>query len=181
MRVVYQREKDKMARPKSINYINNAELYKHLSEYIHQYRAAKAAKTPLPKVPRYVGEAILLIAKNLATKSNFGGYSFRDEMIGDGCENCLRYLHNFNPEKSTNPFGYLSLILYRAFVRRIVSEKKESYTKHKMILNNSDVYDTIQAEMAGAMLDTVSLDKSSEIVRSFEESLQRKKDKIVKE
>lgn len=166
-----------MARPKSTNYINNAELYKHLSQYIHDYRDAVKNNVDLPQVPKYVGEAILLIARKLATKSNFGGYSFREDMIGDGVENCLRYLHNFNPDKSTNPFGYLTLIMWRAFVRRIEKENVESYTRHKMILGNADVYDTIQAEMSAAMLDVVSLEKSADVVRNFEAKQQRKKDK----
>jgi len=169
-----------MARPKSTNYINNAELYKHLSAYIVKYRKAKAEGkegNALPPVPRYVGEVILAIAKNLATKSNFGGYSFREEMIGDGCENCLRYLHNFDPDKSSNPFGYLTLIMWRAFVRRIEREKTESYTKHKMILSNADLYESIQGELSATMLDSLSLDKSSDIVRSFEDKQDRKKNK----
>lgn len=167
-----------MARPKSTEYINNAELYKHLSAYIYRYKQAKADGKKLPDVPRYVGEAILKISQNLAKKGNFSGYSFREEMESDGVENCLRYLHNFNPDKSTNPFGYLTLIMWRAFIRRIEKEATESYVKHKMLLNNSDVYDSIAAELSTALLDSLSLEKSGEIVRKFEEKQQRRKDKV---
>ena len=54
-------------------------------------------------------------------------------MIGDGIENCLRYVNNFNPEKSNNPFSYFTQIIYYAFIRRIQKEKKQSHVKHKMI------------------------------------------------
>lgn len=165
-----------MARRKANNYINNEELNKHLSAYTFAYRAAKEKGEQLPKVPEYVGKAILMIATNLATKSNFGGYSFREDMIGDGYENCLRYLHNYNPEKTKNAFGYLTLIMWRAFVRRIQKEQVESYTKHKMILNNSDFFDSVQSEMGKTMLDSVSLEKSSDIVRTFEARIDKKKE-----
>ena len=54
-------------------------------------------------------------------------------MISDGIENCLQYIHNFNPEKSKNPFAYFTQIIYYAFIRRIQKEKKQSHVKHKMI------------------------------------------------
>lgn len=166
-----------MARKRTNDYINNEQLNHHLSIYTTSYKKAKVNHTELPKIPEYVGESILLIARKLATKSNFGGYSYREEMIGDGVENCLRYLHNYNPEKTKNAFGYLTLIMWRAFVRRIQREQQESYTRHKMILNNSDVFESILDEMGSSMLDSVSLEKSSEIVRTFEERMIKKKEK----
>jgi len=54
-------------------------------------------------------------------------------MISDGIENCLQYMHNFNPEKSNNPFAYFTQIIYYAFIRRIQREKKQTHVKHRII------------------------------------------------
>jgi hypothetical protein len=58
---------------------------------------------------------------------------YRDEMISDGIENCLQYIHNFDPEKSSNPFAYFTQVIYFAFLRRIAKEKKQMEIKNKMI------------------------------------------------
>jgi hypothetical protein len=68
----------------------------------------------------------------LSQKPNFANYPFKEEMIGDGIENCLMYAHNFNPRKSKNPFSYFTQIIYFAFLRRIEKEKKQAYVKLKM-------------------------------------------------
>jgi DNA-directed RNA polymerase specialized sigma24 family protein len=66
-------------------------------------------------------------------KPNFINYSYREEMISDGIENCLQYIDNFDPTKSNNPFAYFTQIIYYAFLRRIAKEKKQSYIKGKLI------------------------------------------------
>jgi hypothetical protein len=71
------------------------------------------------------------IAEGLSHKPNFINYTYRDEMICDGIENCLMYFNNFNPEKSKNPFAYFTQIIYYAFLRRIQKEKKQTYIKYK--------------------------------------------------
>jgi hypothetical protein len=58
---------------------------------------------------------------------------FRDEMISDGIENCLQYIHNFDPEKSSNPFAYFTQVIYFAFLRRIAKEKKQLEIKTKIL------------------------------------------------
>ncbi len=68
-------------------------------------------------------------------RPNFINYAFKDDMISDGIENCLHYIHNFNPEKSTNPFAYFTQIIYYAFIRRIQKEKKQLYIKFKSMQN----------------------------------------------
>ena len=87
----------------------------------------------IPPVTNYIGECFLKIANHLAYKSNFVNYTFRDEMILDGIENCLTYMDNFNPEKSKNPFAYFTQITYYAFIRRIQKEKRQMETKFKYI------------------------------------------------
>jgi len=119
----------------SKNYVNNATLLQHLKVYLEQLREAKQQQLPEPKIPEYIGSCILLIATRLANKPNFAGYSFKEEMISDGIENSLMYLHNFNPDKSSNPFAYFTQIIKFAFIRRIQKEKKQHYIKVKNLEN----------------------------------------------
>ena len=58
---------------------------------------------------------------------------FREDMISDGIENCVQYIHNFDPEKSKNPFAYFTQIIHYAFLRRIQKEKKQLDIKTKII------------------------------------------------
>ena len=58
---------------------------------------------------------------------------FRDDMISDGIENCIQYIHNFDPNKSSNPFAYFTQIIHYAFLRRIQKEKKQLEIKTKII------------------------------------------------
>jgi DNA-directed RNA polymerase specialized sigma24 family protein len=68
-------------------------------------------------------------------------------MVADGIENCLQYLHNFNPEKSNNPFAYFTQIIYYAFLRRIAKEKKQTHVKHQLISKQEYVpFDTIDGD-----------------------------------
>lgn len=153
------------------NYVNNADLLKEMKIYVEKYSIAKSKNEEFPKVSNYIGECILLIANRLANKPNFSGYSFKEEMISDGIENCLMYLHNFNPEKSNNPFAYFTQIIKFAFIRRIQKEKKQHYVKIKnfenlqltdMIINNE--------------LKTVDLnDISHSFVKDYENQLTVKK------
>ena len=77
----------------------------------------------------------------MSYRPNFINYTFRDDMISDGIENCLQYLDNFNPKKSNNPFAYFTQIIYYAFVRRIQKEKKQTTIKQKLIQDaNYDDY-----------------------------------------
>lgn len=115
------------------HYVNNADFLKAILEYRDKKLQADAEGKPKPMVSNYIGECILKIATHLSYKPNFINYSYRDDMILDGIENCIHYIDNFNPEKSTNPFAYFTQIIYYAFLRRIAKEKKQSYIKGKLI------------------------------------------------
>lgn len=175
-----------MKKKQKNHYITNEEIYPPLAEYVRAYRKAKAADLPkeeYPRVPEKVGSAVLLIAQNLATKGNFSGYSFVQDMIGDGYENCIRYIHNFDPDKSSKPFSYITLIISRAFIRRIQKEQVHSYIRHKLVLSNSDVLDMMGTESSSSASDvpsvgSVNLGKSSDVVQKFENTLAEKKAKV---
>ena len=113
------------------NYINNEDFLNAMIEYKKEIALAEEKGEQSPPVPDYIGECFLLIAERLSYRPNFINYAFKEDMISDGIENCLQYVHNFNPEKSLNPFAYLTQIIYWAFVRRIQKEKKHLYVKYK--------------------------------------------------
>ena len=102
-------------------------------EYKDKCNKAEKRKRKHPPVTNYIGEWFLKIANHLSYRPNFINYTFRDDMISDGIENCLQYLKNFNPAKSNNPFAYFTQIIYYAFIRRIQKEKKQSNIKYKII------------------------------------------------
>ena len=109
-------------------------------------KQAKEFGVDPPPISNYIGECFLKIATHLSYRPNFINYTYREEMISDGIENCLQYVHNFNPEKSDNPFAYFTQIIYYAFLRRIQKEKKQAHVKNKMIENmNVDVFLTQEA------------------------------------
>jgi hypothetical protein len=123
-----------MARPKkSEHYVNNKDFLAALEQYAIDIERAKEKGLPKPQIPRYIGECFLKIANHLSYKPNFVNYMFKDDMICDGIENCVRYIHNFNPEKSKNPFAYFTQIIYYAFLRRIQQEKKQLEIKNKIL------------------------------------------------
>jgi DNA-directed RNA polymerase specialized sigma24 family protein len=109
---------------KKKNYVNNKDLLAALIEYKSKCVEAEESGEKNPQVPDYIGKCIMLIAQRLSTRPNFSGYMYKEEMVSDGIENCLQYIHNFNPEKSQNPFAYFTQIIWYAFLRRISKEKK---------------------------------------------------------
>ncbi len=119
--------------PNSAHYIDNKEFLVKISAYREERIEAEESGDERPQVTNYKGECFVKIANHLAYKSNFVNYTFRDEMILDGIENCLTYMDNFDPAKSKNPFAYFTQITYYAFIRRIQKEKRQMETKFKYI------------------------------------------------
>jgi len=119
------------------HYVNNKEFLEAMKLYRKSVNKAKREKRPKPPVTDYIGSCFLKIANHLSYRPNFINYTFRDDMISDGIENCLQYLDNFNPTKSNNPFAYFTQIIYYAFVRRIQKEKKQVTIKNKLITESN--------------------------------------------
>ena len=122
---------------KKEHYVNNKEFLAAMVEYTKNVNKAKRNKQPKPPVTDYIGSCFLKIANHLSYRPNFINYTFRDDMISDGIENCLQYLDNFNPRKSNNPFAYFTQIIYYAFIRRIQKEKKQVTIKNKLITESN--------------------------------------------
>lgn len=163
----------------SKHYVNNEQFLKALIEYRQKCDEAKSVGKDDPQIPNYIGECFLKIADNLSRKSNFSSYSFRDEMIADGIENCLMYFRNFDPTKSENPFAYFTQIIYYAFLRRIQKEKKQLYVKYKAteqfgILDEYEMFEDVDGTMKPFQL----YDNISEFISVYEEK--KKSKKVVK-
>jgi hypothetical protein len=122
-----------MAKKKSAHYVDNKKFLQAMIEWNDECKK-KGEQVP---ITNYIGECFLKIATHLSYRPNFINYTYRDEMISDGIENCLQYVKNFNPEKSKNPFAYFTQIIYYAFIRRIQKEKKQGHVRNKMIEKNT--------------------------------------------
>ncbi len=117
------------------HYVDNKKFLEEMTKFRNRVLKAQKSGRKRPMVTNYIGECFLKIANHLAYRPNFINYTFRDDMISDGIENCLQYMDNFNPEKSNNPFAYFTQIIYYAFIRRIQKEKKQVLVKQKIIAN----------------------------------------------
>ena len=142
-----------MPRKKSEHYVNNKELLEALIVYREKVAIAKEKDLPKPRITNYLGSCFLKIATHLSYKPNFVNYMFRDDMISDGIENCVQYIHNFDPEKSRNPFAYFTQIIHYAFLRRIQKEKKQLDIKNKIIEKTGfeEVMNVEPGALTGAM------------------------------
>tara|TARA_B100000029_G_scaffold30325_1_gene29062 strand:+ start:3077 stop:3538 length:462 start_codon:yes stop_codon:yes gene_type:complete len=126
---------------KSEHYVNNKEFLEALVEFKAACKIAEENDAPRPQISNYIGSCFLKIATHLSYKPNFVNYMFREDMICDGIENCVQYIQNFDPAKSSNPFAYFTQIIYYAFLRRISKEKRQLEIKNKIITKSG--YDQV--------------------------------------
>jgi hypothetical protein len=157
-------------------YVNNADFMAALTQYKELSKQAKEGNLPSPPIPNYIGECFMKIAEGLSHKPNFINYSYRDEMISDGIENCLMYFDNFDPNKSNNPFAYFTQIIYYAFLRRIQKEKKQTYVKYKATeqMGILDEFEMLEME-DGGMRHFELYDNIAEFIETYEEAKKNKK------
>lgn len=118
------------------HYVDNTKFLEAMKEWKKDLSKAEKKGQQKPPVSEYIANCFIKIAEHLAQRPNFINYPFKEDMIGDGIENCISYAHNFDPEKSQNPFSYFTQIIYYAFLRRIEREKRQSYIKYKCIQMN---------------------------------------------
>ena len=163
-----------MVRKKSIHYVNNADFSNAVVEYVERVEKAKQNKTTIPKVPDYVAQCFLRIAEGLSHKGNFIRYTYREEMVMDAVENCLKAISNYNLEAATrtgkpNAFAYFTQISWFAFLRRIAKEKKQQDVKIKY-LTQSGIENFIDNELGD--------EASQQVVDAFVDTLRVRIDKV---
>ena len=155
-----------MARKQSIHYVNNATFSQAVVDYVSHVEKCKKEKESLPKVPDYIAQCFLRIAEGLSHKANFIRYTYREEMVMDAVENCLKAISNYNLEAATrtgkpNAFAYFTQITWFAFLRRITKEKKQQDIKLKFLTKSGiesfiDVGDEAAAgDVASHFVDTL--------------------------
>ena len=120
------------------HYVNNKEFSLAVVEYVRTANAAREAEVEVPKVTNYIATCFMKISEGLSHRPNFVRYTYREEMVMDGVENCLRAINNYKIETVTrtgnpNAFSYFTQICYFAFIRRITKEKKQQDIKFKFI------------------------------------------------
>ena len=159
---------------RSIHYVNNADFSQAVVDYVIKANTAKKGNKDIPKVPDYVAQCFLKIAEGLSHKSNFIRYTYREEMVMDGVENCLKAISNYNIEAATrtgkpNAFAYFTQIIWFAFLRRIAKEKKQQDIKLKY-LTNSGIEEFLTNELGE--------ENSQAVISSFVDTLKERIDKV---
>jgi len=162
-----------MSKRKNIHYVNNKEFSQAVVDYCGDLAEAKQKEEPLPIVPDYIASCFLKIAEGLSHKSNFIRYTYREEMVMDAVENCLKAIENYNVEAATrtgnpNAFAYFTQISWYAFLRRIAKEKKQQDIKLKY-MTSSGIEEYIISNG-----DT----QSNAVVQAFVDTLKDRIDKV---
>lgn len=166
-----------MAKRISKHYVNNKDFLEALIEHKQACEAARAKGKPTPIIPDYIGECVFEIATRLARRPNFSGYSFKEDMIMDGVENCVKYIEKFDPEKSSNPFAYFTQVIWYAFLRRIGSEKKFLYTKLKSSQSMLALGETHTGGSEISLNLNIDADYIDAFIQEYEDKMQKNKDK----
>ena len=156
------------------NYINNPEFLEAIVKYKNVCTEAEECGEPNPPIPNYIGQCIYQIATRLASKPNFSGYSYKDEMISDGLENAIAALGNFDPEKSQNPFAYFTQIIWYAFLRRIEKEKKQLYIRHKVLENSVITGTAVEKDDTSVSGEPNYIDLNNDYMNDFVKNYEKK-------
>ena len=131
------------------HYVNNREFSDAVNDYVRTLNEARKNNDPHPVVPNYIATCFLKICEGLSHKPNFIRYTYREEMVMDAVENCLKAIENYDIDAATrsgrpNAFSYFTQIAWYAFLRRIAKEKKQFDIKVKFMAEAdfSDLVDT---------------------------------------
>ena len=156
------------------HYINNKEFLKALIDYQADIKSCKKAGKSKPYVTDYIAMCFLQIAQRLSYRPNFINYTYKDDMISDGLENCLAYMHNFNSDKSKNPFAYFTQIIYYAFLRRIQKEKKQQYIKYKVFTDQKTVIEEEHEKLSNDFINEKGSADFHIHIKEFIDEMERK-------
>lgn len=128
------------------DYVDNKKLTKELGIWAKKVREQLECGEKPDKMTDYIAQCVFDICHNMSYKASFINYTYKDEMIGDAIENCVRYLKNFDVEKNQNAFGYVSTIAYYAYIRRIKKENKR-HVEHLLYIRKTFSEDEIRTAL----------------------------------
>jgi hypothetical protein len=164
------------------HYINNKEFSLAVVEYVKECDKAKKNELPKPTVTDYIAKCFIKISEGLSHRPNFVRYTYREEMVMDAVENCLRAINNYKIETATrtgnpNAFSYFTQICFYAFIRRITKEKKQQEIKFRFI-EKMGIDDFVEMGMDGA-----GAEETMNYVDTLRQRIStvRKKDEAVKD
>ena len=158
---------------KNVHYVNNAEFSLSVVNYVQNVAEAKKNEEALPIVPDDIALSFLKIAENLSHKSNFIRYTYREEMVMDAVENCLKAVENYRIDAVTrsgkpNAFAYFTQIIWFAFLRRITKEKKQQDIKEKYMLQSG----------VEAFITSSGSEESTQVATHFVDTLKDRINKV---
>lgn len=167
----------KKQKQNSAFYIDNKKFYEEMKRYKDLCKEAEQNSKEIPRIPNYIGECFYKIANKLSNRPNFINYSYKEEMVGDGIENCINYVKSFDPDKSNNPFAYFTQIVWHSFIHRIQKEKKQQYIKYKsmnnMIINNEHFV----GETENFSITPENYENTQKFITTYESNIEKVKKK----
>jgi DNA-directed RNA polymerase specialized sigma24 family protein len=163
-----------MAKVKKEFYVSNKDLYAAMLKYKESIKLAEEQNKPKPRVPEYIGRCILLIGQRLATKPSFRRYSYAEELIGDGTLACIRYIDNFNCERSNNPFAYFTQIMMNAFINRLNGEQKQQYVRARLTKESMSILNEVP-DVSVTATEFIDSDPNNNVIDNFERRMAERK------
>ena len=156
------------------HYVNNAQFSQSVVDYCTLVKESKESGGKQPIIPDYIATCFLKICEGLSHKANFVRYTYREEMVMDAVENCLKAIQNYNIEAATrtgkpNAFAYFTQISWFAFLRRIEKEKKQQDIKMKY-MEQSGIENFLDNELGDA--------QSNQVAAAFVDQLRFRIDEI---
>ena len=181
------------AKRESEHYVNNKEFSQSVVDYVKLAKDAQKNGTEVPRITEYIGRCFLRIAEGLSHKPNFIRYTYREEMVMDAVENCIKAITNYNIDAATrtgnpNAFAYFTQICYYAFIRRIMKEKKQQDIKFRYIEHAGieDFMTNSEDEFGGAAMQDAGfvnvlkkrIDRKNEVDKKIKEFKKKNKENL---
>lgn len=160
-------ETRRMKKPKK-NYINNADFFAAIVDYQQKRKKAEEEGNEIPKMPNYLGECFMKLARGIMSRPNFASYPYREEMILDSTERCIRYIMTFKPEKTDRAFSFFSRVIWNAAINRISYERKIQYERSKMMLDQSHSAMVYEEQFLGGSQTPKHLEHLEEFIETYE-------------
>lgn len=167
--------------------VDNKELYKEFVIYKQMCKDAEAEGKERPQLTDPICIAIMKIAE-LTTYINTNKYHFlsytnnwKEEMVGDAVEICIRYVHNFNPDEYKNPFSYIQSLCINAFLQRIRKEHQQLYYRYKLYQKANGFVGEIDQGVSEKDIAEIQThyadDIANDFIKRFEEKRKAEKEK----